>query len=142
MGFDDFYVRKVGFERGEMSVALVGFVDVADEPFVDVGREGAVNLCSADDENFLVAAGDILGAVDDIDALMAPLVIPSEDDIAAFGQRSANRFEGFSAHQDRVAEGGFFEEREILWQVPRQGSVASDQTVRIHSDDGGEHDFD
>ena len=124
-----------------MSVALVGFVDVADEPFVDVGREGAVNLCSADDENFLVAAGDILGAVDDIDALMAPLVIPSEDDIAAFGQRSANRFEGFSAHQDRVAEGGFFEEREILWQVPRQGSVASDQTVRIHSDDGGEHDF-
>ena len=84
MGFDDFDAWEIGLESGEVGVALVGLVDVANQPFVDAGGEGAVNFRSADDENFLIRDRDLGGTVNDIDTVMTPVVIPGEDDIAAF----------------------------------------------------------
>ena len=139
MGFDDFDVWEIGLKGGEVGIALVGVVDVADQPFINAVAESAVNFRSADDEDFLIRDRDLGGAVDDIDALVFPIAIAGEDDVATLGEGSANRFEGFSAHHDGVAEGGFFEKREILGKMPRQGAIATDEAIRIHGDDGDEH---
>jgi len=40
-----------------------------------------------------------------------------------------------------MAEGGFFEEREILGKMPGQSAIATNEAVGIHGDDGDEHDF-
>ncbi len=77
--------------------------------------------------------------MDDFDASVIPIVIPGEDDVAAFGEGSADGFEGFPTHQHRMAEGGFFKEREVFRKMPWQSPASSDEAVRIHSDDGDEH---
>ncbi len=52
VGFDNFDVWEIGFEGSKVGVAFVGLVDVADEPFVDLAGQGAVNFCTADNEDF------------------------------------------------------------------------------------------
>lgn len=131
MGFYDFDVWKLRLKRGEVGIALVGVVDLADQPFINAVAESAVNFRSADDEDFLIRDRDLGGAVDDIDAVVAPIAIPGEDDVAAFRERAADGFEGFTSHQHRMAEGGFFEEREVFRQM--RGKVPSRPIRRLGS---------
>ena len=114
VGFDDFNIWEIGLEGGEVGVAFVGFVYVANQPFVDLVAKNTINFGTADDKNFLIGFGNFGRAVDDIDAVVFPIAIAGEDDVAALGERATDGFKGFSAHQDWMAEGGFFEEREIL----------------------------
>ena len=114
VGFDDFDVWEFGLEGGEVGVALVGVVDVADEPFIDSVGEGSVNFRSTYDENFLIRNRDLGRAVDDINAIMFPIAIACEDDVATFGERSSDRLKRFSTHQYRMPKGGFFEEHEVF----------------------------
>ncbi len=137
VGFDDFDVGEIGLEGGEVGVALVGVVDVTDEPFIDAVGEGAVNFRSTDDKDFFICDRNLGRAVDDINASVVPIAISGEDDVPAFWQGATNRLKRFSTHQHRMAEGGFFEEREVFRQMPRQSAASSDQAVRIHGDDGG-----
>ena len=119
-----------------MGVALVGFMDVADQPFVNLWGKGFVNFRTADDENFLIGSGDLRRAVDHLDAFMAPILIPGQNHISAFGKRPADGLEGFPAHQDGMAERGFFKECEILGKMPGKGAVRANQAVRIHGYNG------
>jgi len=114
VGFDDFDVWEIGLEGCEVGIALVGLVDVADEPFIDAVGECAIDFSSADDEDLFIRDRDLGGIVDDIDTLMRPIAIAGEDDVAALGERAADGFKGFTSHQHRMAEGGFFEEREVF----------------------------
>lgn len=129
---------EVDFEGGEVGVALVGVVDVADEPFVDEWGQGLVDFRAADDEDLAVHFRDGIGAVDDLDAFVRPCFIAGEDDVLPFRQGPADGLEGFPAHEYGVAEGGFLEEREILGEVPREFSVRPDKAVWVHGDDGCE----
>ncbi len=74
--------------------------------------------------------------MDHIDSFVAPGFIACEDDVFAFREGAADRFKSFPTHQDWVAEGGFFEEGEVFGQVPREATIATDEAVRIHGDDG------
>jgi len=84
VGLDDFYVREIGLEGCEVCVAFVGFVDVADQPFVNLWGEGVVDFRTTDGEDFLIGSRNLGGAVDDIDTVMRPLAIAGEDDVTAF----------------------------------------------------------
>jgi len=127
---------------GEVGVASVGMMDVSDIKFIKLVEEEVVDLRAADDEDLRVGGIlKIVGGVDDRDSLMTPFVAMGEDDVFTFRERAPDGVESGAAHEDGMTEGCFFEEFEILRQVPGKVAVFSDDTIIGHGYDGGEfHD--
>lgn len=67
--------------------------------------------------------------------------IACQNDVDAVGQRTANRFIGFSPHQDGVTGGDVFEMLQVGWQVPGELVVFADHAVFRHGDDGGQDEL-
>ena len=131
-------VEKVGVFR-KVCVARVFLVNVGDEEFVEQGEEKLVDLRAADDEDLVESElGEIIGVVDDGDAFVRPIRITGEDDILSLRERSADGVKRGATHEDGVAAGGFFEELQILREMPGEIAVATDGAVWIVGDNGDE----
>ena len=142
--FEDLAVREFLCKLGEKGVAGVVLFDVGDDQRAEPGQQGAVDFGTADDVGgacLAHGAGDFARIVDDGDAGMAPAAVAGEHDVLSLGQGSTNGIEGFAAHDDGVAAGGFFEKGEVFGKVPRQGVVAANDTFRGHGDNANEGEW-
>ena len=132
-------IKKV-LEGREECVAFVGLVDVGQIEFGAGGEEFLIESSAADDKDFLgIGTGgrEVGEGANEGDAVTRGEG-GTEDDVLASGEGSADGFEGGTAHEDGVAEGGAFEELEVFGEVPGEGAVATDDAVGGHGYDGGE----
>ena len=73
--FEEFAGGEGGLEFGEEGVAGEGFVETGDEEIVEGGKEEAIDLGSADDEDVGVderEVREVVRSMDDVDALVVP----------------------------------------------------------------------
>lgn len=125
--------------------------DVAIKIPVDFGYDQALcqqqrfgkNLRAADDESGCIGifiANQLqrgCNRADSLDAIVMPLRIAADDDIAPVRQRPTDRIEGLAAHDDRVSGRDALEVRQIGRQMPGQGVVDSDPALGVEGDDDG-----
>jgi len=97
-----------------------------------------IKIGSADHENLagMPAAGPDRGVeiVHDDAAFLRVGRVAGQDDVHAAGQRAADRFEGFPAHQDRRAHRDLFEAFQVGREVPGHFVVQADDPVARHRD--------
>ncbi len=72
MLFDCFDYWKIRLEVGEIRIAFMDFVDVADKPFVDERSQSRLNFRPADDKDEPHNFYDILRLVHDLHAPVSP----------------------------------------------------------------------
>ncbi len=135
--FYNFYRRKVLLEFCKVGVPLVAFMNMAHQPFVDTIAQDFVNFRSAYHKNLADHSIYFSRTVNQLYPFTAPVPVARHHEVRPLRQWSAYGFEGFPAHEDGMAEGGFFEEFQILGEVPGEGSVRADEAVGIHGYYGG-----
>lgn len=139
----------VGVDDGEEGVAVGCGVDVGDVEGVGERKEGVVDLAAADDEDAGLVLDEVEGffdGVDDFDALYAGgrvvVFAPCHDDVAPFGERGGEGFEGGAPHDDGVVEGDLLEAAEVGGEVPGEFALVGDDAVvgdrGDHGDVGGD----
>ena len=97
-------------------------------------RQGlSVNLCPAADKYFPWHAVN-LQFIEGSDRFHTGecKTCPADNDGCAIRQGPPNGFEGFAAHNDRVARGELFEPLEILGQMPRDAIALADDAIQGH----------
>jgi hypothetical protein len=102
-------------------------------------QQGSIKIRSADHENLagVPAAGPDCGfkIVHNYAAVLRVGRVAGQDDVGTAGQGAADRFEGFSAHEDRRTHRDFSEAFQVGRQVPGHFVVQADDPVARHRDD-------
>lgn len=127
------YCRKEGI-AGKVSV------DFGDDQSGSQRQRISVDLRTANDKHLAIASqiGRLLQRAGGIDALMLPVRIACDDDIAPVGERPSYGFKSLPAHQDGMASRRAFEKRQILRQSPGEGVVDADAVVALSGNNQGE----
>lgn len=127
-------------EGREEGVALEGPCNAGDDEAIHQRQGFGIDLGAADDEGRGSARqrGGLGQRAGCFHPGVLPLGIAGDDDVAAVGQRPADRFEGLAAHQDGMPRGGAFEVGQVFRQMPGQGVADADAVVEVGGDDDGE----
>ncbi len=126
---------------GEAGVALVIAVHAGKIEAVGNGQSFGIDLGAADDENLFVGRKERQCLVERMDDLATRDLnfAACNDHIAAVGQRTAERFAGLAAHDDRMSRRQRLETAQVFGNVPQQRIPVADYAVFRNGNDNGNH---
>lgn len=115
-------------------------VDFGHHQFRGQRQRLGVNLRAADHKSLAVTRepDGVCQRQGRLNAGMRPGWVACHHDVPSVGQGSANRIEGFAAHDDRVATGSALEESQVFREAPWQGVAYADTTMSLGGNDEGE----